>query len=78
MYCLQRATKIIPPLRGEQCIPSAQIKRTLQTQPGITYAQVTKKNSYAPTNIEQEPQTNQSHQQASDMQDLKIHDNKPV
>jgi hypothetical protein len=49
----------------------AQIKNTLQTQPGITYAQITKQNSYGHTNFEQEPHTNQSHQQASDMQDLK-------
>jgi hypothetical protein len=29
-----------------------------------------KKNSYAPTNIEQEPHINQSHQQTSDIQEL--------
>jgi hypothetical protein len=30
-----------------------------------------KQNSYMPTNLEQEPYTNQSHQQTSDVQDLK-------
>jgi hypothetical protein len=30
----------------------AQIKETLHTQSGATYAQITKQNSYAPTNIE--------------------------
>jgi hypothetical protein len=54
------------------------VKQYLQTRTGITYAQISKQNSYAPTNIEQEPQTNQSHQQISDMQDLKKHDEKPV
>jgi hypothetical protein len=50
----------------------AQFKQTLHTQSGVTYAQITKQNSYAATNIEQDPQTNQPHQQTSDMQDLKI------
>jgi hypothetical protein len=47
------------------------MKQTLYTQPGATYAHITKQNSYAPTNTEQEPHENQSHQQTSDMQDLK-------
>jgi hypothetical protein len=52
-------------------IPSAQIKQTLYTQPGVTYAQITKQNSYAATNIEQEPHLNQSHQQTGNVQELK-------
>jgi hypothetical protein len=48
------------PLGVKQYIPPAQKKNTLQTQLGITYAQVTRQNSYAPRNIEQEPHTNQS------------------
>jgi hypothetical protein len=55
----------------------AQIKQTLYTQPGVTYAQITKQNSYTPTTIEKEPHINQSHQQTSDIQDLKKYDEKP-
>jgi FtsP/CotA-like multicopper oxidase with cupredoxin domain len=62
----------------KQYTPPAQIKNTLQTQSGIRYAQIIKQNSYKPTNKEQEPHTNQSHQQTSDMQDLKKHDETPV
>jgi hypothetical protein len=39
---------------------------------------IIEQNSYMPTNIEQEPHTNQSHQQMSYMQDLKKHNEKPV
>jgi hypothetical protein len=48
----------------------AQIKQTFHTQPGVTYAQVTKQNSYAATNIEQDPHINQPHQQTIVIQDL--------
>jgi hypothetical protein len=41
----------------KQYTPLAQIKNTLPTQPGITYAQITKQNSSLLTNVEQEPQT---------------------
>jgi hypothetical protein len=73
MYYLQRAAKnkAYPPLGVKQYIPCAQVKCTLQTQPEITYAQITKQNSYTPINIEQEPHTNQCRHQTSDMQDLK-------
>jgi cobalamin biosynthesis Co2+ chelatase CbiK len=47
----------------------AQIKQTLHTEPGITYDQITKQNSNAATNIEQDQHINQPLQQASD--DLK-------
>jgi hypothetical protein len=63
--------KTYSPLRLKQHTPSSEIKETLHTQPGVTYAQITKQNSYAPTNIHQEPQTNQPYQQTSSMQDLK-------
>jgi hypothetical protein len=49
----------------------AQIKQTLHTQPGVTYTQITKQNSYAATNIEQDQHRNQPHQQTRDIQDLK-------
>jgi hypothetical protein len=57
----------------KQYIPPAQIKQTLHTQPGVTYAQITKQNTYAiiNTSIEQDQHINQSHQQTSDTQDLK-------
>jgi hypothetical protein len=45
-------TKTYPPLHLKQYTPHAQIKQTLHTQPGVTYAQITKQNSYAATNIE--------------------------
>jgi hypothetical protein len=45
--------------------------RTNQTQPGVTYAQITKQNFYSATNVEQEPHTTQPHQQTSEIQDLK-------
>jgi hypothetical protein len=37
-----------------------QIKHTLHTQPGVTYAQITKQNFYAATNIEQDQHMNKS------------------
>jgi hypothetical protein len=72
MCDLQGPTKEnIPTSPYEQYIPPPQIKQTLHTQPGVTYAQINKRNSYAPTNIEQEPHINQPHQQTSNIQDLK-------
>jgi hypothetical protein len=57
-----------PPLRLKQYTPRAQIKQTLHTQPGVvTYAQITKLNSYAATNIEQDPFIKQPLQQTSDL-----------
>jgi hypothetical protein len=53
--------KLYAPLRVKKHTPPAQIKITPQTQPGITYAQVSKQNSYAPTDIGQEPHKNQSY-----------------
>jgi hypothetical protein len=55
----------------KQYTPPAQIKQTLHTQTGVTYAQITKQNSYAATNIEQDQHINQPHQQTNDIQDLK-------
>jgi hypothetical protein len=63
--------KTYPPLRLKQNNLSAQLKQTLYTQPGVTYAQITKQNFYAPTNIEQELHINQPHQQTSNIPDLK-------
>jgi hypothetical protein len=65
---LQNKTYTPPHLK--QYIP-AQIKQTLHTHPGITYARITNQNSYAATNIEQDPHINQPHQQTTDVQDLK-------
>jgi hypothetical protein len=63
--------KTYPPLRLKQYNPPAQIKQTLYTQTGVTYAQITKQNSYAATNIEQDQHINQPFQQTNDIQDLK-------
>jgi hypothetical protein len=49
----------------------AQIRQILHTQPGVTYAQIAKQNSYAATNIEQDQHINQPLQQTSYIQDLK-------
>jgi uncharacterized membrane protein (DUF485 family) len=62
--------KTYPPLHLKQYTP-AQIKQTLHTQPGVTHVQITKHNSYAATNIEQNQHINQPHQQTSNYQDLK-------
>jgi hypothetical protein len=69
--------KIYPPFSLKQYTPSVQINQTLYTLPGVTYAQITKQNSYAPTNIEQEPHIHQFHRQTSDIQELKKYDEKP-
>jgi hypothetical protein len=50
---------------------SSRTNQNLYTQPGVSYAQVTKQEFHAPINIEQEPHIKQSHQQTSDMQKLK-------
>jgi lipopolysaccharide/colanic/teichoic acid biosynthesis glycosyltransferase len=65
------STKLPLPIRLKQYTPPAQIKQTLHIQPGVTYAQITKQNSYAAINIEQDQHINQSDQQTSDIQDLK-------
>jgi hypothetical protein len=49
----------------------------MYTQPGVAYAQITKQNSYARTNIEEEPHINHSHQRTIDIQELKTYDEKP-
>jgi hypothetical protein len=63
MYSLKGPTKeSIPTSLLKQYTPPAQIKQTLHTQPGVTYIQITKENSYAATNIKQDPHINQPHQ----------------
>jgi hypothetical protein len=52
-------------------IHSSLTNQSLCTQSGVIYAQITKQNSCAFTNIGQEPHINQSHQQTSNMQELK-------
>jgi hypothetical protein len=71
-YGLRRHTKgNIPTSPFETIHSSAHIKHTLYTQPGVIYAQVTKHISCSPTNVEQEPHTNQPRQQTIEIQDLK-------
>jgi hypothetical protein len=62
----------VPPLRLKHYTPPAQFKQTLHTQPGVICAQITKQNSYAATNIEQEQHINQPHQKTSNIQDLNM------
>jgi hypothetical protein len=66
---LQKKTH--PPLYLKIYAPPAPIKQTLYTHPGSNIRSITKQNSYAPTNIEQVPHINQSHQQTTDKQELK-------
>jgi hypothetical protein len=68
-YDLQK--KIYPTLHPKSYNSPAQIKQTLYTQPGVSYAQITKQNSYTPAPLEEVPNTIQPHQQNSDMQELK-------
>jgi hypothetical protein len=69
----QLQKKTYPPPHLKHYTPAAQIKHNLYTQPGITYAQITKQNFYAPTNVEQEPHINQLyHQQRDVLEDLHI------
>jgi hypothetical protein len=63
--------KTYPPLRLKQYIPHPQIKHTLYTRQGVTYAQRPKQNFFPPSNVEQEPHTNQPHRQTSEIQDSK-------
>jgi hypothetical protein len=79
MYCLQRhkkenitEKKTCQSLRLKQYTPPAQIKQTLHSQPGVTYAQITKQNTCATTTIEQDQHINQPLKQTSDIKDLKI------
>jgi hypothetical protein len=48
------------------------MKNALHIQHGGTYAQIARQHSYVPTNIKQQPHTNQPYQQTtSNLQDLK-------
>jgi hypothetical protein len=51
--------------------PLAQNKHNIFTQGRVTYAQITKQNSYDPTNIEQGPYISYTYQQTSDIHDFK-------
>jgi hypothetical protein len=63
--------KTCRPLYLQQYIPPAQIKCTLHTQPGVSHAQTVKQHYYAPTNIEEEPYTNQPYRLTADIKDLR-------
>jgi hypothetical protein len=70
MYGLQGPTKENIPTSPFETIHSSFTNQTnLNTQPGVTYAQITKQNSYAATNIEQDQHINQFHQQTRDIQE---------
>jgi hypothetical protein len=72
---LQKKTH--PPLYLKIYAPPAPIKQTLYTHPGSNISSITKQNSYAPTNIEQVPHINQSHQHTTDKQELQKYYEKP-
>jgi hypothetical protein len=63
--------KTYPPLSPKIYTPPAELQQTVNTQPGVTYAQVTKQNSYTLTQIENVQYMNQPHQQNSDIHELK-------
>jgi hypothetical protein len=72
MYGLQGPTKQnISTAPFETIHFPAQMKQNLHTQQGVTYAQITKQNSYAATNIQLDQHINQPHQQTSNIQNLK-------
>jgi hypothetical protein len=58
------------PLRPRIYTPWAQLQQTVNTQPGVTYAQATKI-SYTPTQVDGLQYINQPHQQNSDIHELK-------
>jgi hypothetical protein len=58
--------KTYPSLRPKQYLPPAPLQRTLDTSPGITYAQITKQHTPATSPTTQDPLP-----QTSDIQDLK-------
>jgi hypothetical protein len=62
--------KKYPRLRTKQYTPLTQIKHHPPTQSRETYPQITKRNHYAPSNIEQALNAQQSRQQTGDVQDL--------
>jgi hypothetical protein len=63
--------KTFPSLRPKQYTPPAPIHRTLQTQPGVTYAQITKNLPPATFPTDQAHLPPQPTPQPKDMQDLK-------
>jgi hypothetical protein len=75
----KRYKKSIPTSFSET-IHSSCTNQTYSTDSTRNYVSLNNqaKNSYAPTYIEQEPHTNKSLQQTSDMQELKKCDEKPV
>jgi hypothetical protein len=52
VWSTKTTKKTYLPLRLKQYTPPTQMKQILHTQLGITYAHITKQNSYAVTNIE--------------------------
>jgi hypothetical protein len=69
--------KLYPALRPKIYNPPAQIKQTLYTQ-SVSYAKITKQNSYSLVPLEEVSNTIQPHQQNSDMQELKEHEKRTL
>jgi hypothetical protein len=67
----KNCSKKIPTAQNEICTPLTKIKHHPLTQSRETYAQIIKRNHYAPSNIEQTLNAQQSHKKSGDVQDLK-------
>jgi hypothetical protein len=61
-----------PPLRPKQYTPPAPLRQTLHTQPGITYAQITKPNTCTPTPQNTDHLHTQSQQPPGENHNLKF------
>jgi hypothetical protein len=75
--------KTFPPLRPKIYVPPPHLKQTLHTQSGVTYSQITKHNSSAPSHIDDELHINTSlphhyPQQPSPQQSNGIHELKTM
>jgi hypothetical protein len=69
---IRTSKKTYPLLRPKQYTPPAPLQQTLHTQPGITYAQITKPNpcTFTPQDTDHLP--TQSQQTPDDIHDLKF------
>jgi hypothetical protein len=64
--------KPIHPLRPKQYTPPEPLRQTLHTQPGITYAQITKPNTCTPTPQDTDHLPTQSQQPSGENHNLKF------
>jgi hypothetical protein len=69
---IRTSKKTYTALRPKQYTPPAPLQQTMHTQPGITYAQITKPNTCTPTPQDTAHLPTQSQQPLGDIQDLKL------